>query len=146
MRRADLEAAGRAAFPVYEYTESKTGKRREARIPADTYQALLAMSKRSGLSPFVFAGRDPGKHRTRQAVWKDLHRAASLWRVNGRRLKANLGTHSARKVYAVKLFREAKAQGLYDPLAVVQVDMNHKDPAVTFLYAMADVISKRRGN
>ena len=44
----------------------------------------------------------------------------------------------------MKLYQEAVREGLEDPLGVVKADLNHSDPAVTFIYALADVISARR--
>lgn len=126
----------------YTYTEQKTGKERTVYISLDWLsRAVLARDRRS---PWLFAGRDPEKHRTRQAVWKDLHRAAKLYRVNGKRLQARIGTHTARKVYAVDLYHEAEKNGEIDPLGLVKANLNHKDPAVTYIYALADVISARK--
>lgn len=99
-------------------------------------------------SGWVFPGRtratksgDPGKgdggHRTRQAVWKDLKRAARLYRCEGKRLRENLGPHSCRKVFAVHLYQESKS------LEVVRRALGHKDLAVTMLYAMADELTAR---
>lgn len=145
MKRADLfTPQNEAGPPSYVYTEKKTGKERTAHLTRETYLKLRLQRAIDPPSDYVFPGRNPANPRTRQAVWKDLHRAAALWRVNGKKLKARLGTHTMRKVYAVKLFHEKEQEGLYDPLHYVQVDMNHKDPAVTFIYAMADIISKRR--
>lgn len=126
----------------YLYSEKKTGKEREVTLSRDWLQRAIEQHRSE--SPWLFAGRDPQKHRTRQAVWKDLHRAARLYRVNGRRLKARVGPHTARKVYAVKLYQEAVREGLEDPLGAVKEDLNHSDPAVTFIYALADVISARK--
>lgn len=140
-KNALFGAAKAGTMYEYTYTEQKTGKERIARIPPDLAEDLQRLT---APSVWLFPGRDPSHHRTRQAVWKDLHRTAKLWRVNGQKLRRNLGTHSARKIYAVKLYHEQEELGLYDPLHYVQVDMNHKDMAVTFLYAMADVISDRR--
>lgn len=146
MRRQELFTSANDLSPaVYRYVERKTGKTREVHLSKETYLKLrLRMKQIDCPSEWVFPGRDPLKHRTRQAVWKDLNHAAALYRVNGKKIRANLGTHTARKIYAVRLYHEAEGQGLYDPLHVVQADMNHKDPAVTFLYAMADIISRRR--
>lgn len=126
----------------YTYTEQKTGKERTVYISLDWLSR--AVMQHDVRSPWLFAGRDPERHRTRQAVWKDLHRAAKLYRVNGQRLKARVGSHTARKVYAVNLYHEAEKNGVTDPLECVRVNLNHKDPAVTYLYALADVITARK--
>ena len=83
---------------------------------------------------YVFEGRfDRLRHRTRQAVWKDLHRAARLFR-----LDVHVSPHSTRKAWAVD---EYKRTG---NLKRVQREMNHTDPAVTMLYALADQLEDRK--
>lgn len=67
------------------------------------------------------------KHRTRQAVWKDVKRAAKLFR-----LPQNVAPHSARKVYAVELMEK------YGDIAVVRKALNHSSDSVTLIYALAD--------
>ena len=59
-------------------------------------------------------------------------------------MRARIAPHTARKIYAVDLYQKADREGLLDPLEAVRADLNHKDPAVSYIYAMADVISKRR--
>ena len=103
--------------------EQKTGKRRLVGFPAD----LLADLRREAGELWVFPGRNPRKHRTRQAVWSDVKRAAAAFR-----LPQNVGTHSARKVYAVELLRK------YGDIALVQRNLRHSSPMVTAIYAMAD--------
>lgn len=144
MTAADAKrlTATRSPQCSYLYSEKKTGKEREVRLSQDWLERAVEQHRPE--SPWLFAGRDPQKHRTRQAVWKDLHRAAKLYRVNGRRLKARIGTHTARKVYAVGLYQEAVKNGEKDPLGLVRANLNHRDPAVTYLYALADVITARK--
>ena len=48
------------------------------------------------------------------------------------RIKANAGTHSMRKDYAVDLMRK------YGDLPRVQRALNHSNPTITALYALAD--------
>lgn len=126
----------------YRYIETKTGKERVARMSADWCQRALA--QHDPRSPWLFAGRDPQKHRSRQAVWKDLKRAAKLYRISGKRIKASVSPHTARKIYAVELYQEAVKQGLESPLEAVKGDLNHNDAAVTYLYALADEITARK--
>lgn len=104
-------------------TEQKTGKRRLVGFPAD----LLEDLRKEAGEKWVFQGRSPEKHRTRQAVWADVKRAAAAFR-----LPQNIGTHSARKVYAVELLQK------YGDFAQVQRNLRHSSPAVTAIYAMAD--------
>ena len=109
--------------------EAKTGKSRRVVIPAAIYEAMSAQAGRT----WVFEGaRDPERHRTRQAVWKDVKRAAKAARI-----PANAGTHTARKIYAVALYRRRG-------MAAVQTALNHDDRAVTMVYALADQLRQRR--
>ena len=109
--------------------EQKTGKGKRITIPA---QLLRAIKAQAG-EVWAFPGRDPEKPKTRQAVWKDVKRAAAAMR-----LPANIGTHTARKIYAV---RKLAATG--GDLAAVSRALNHSDMAVTLLYAMADHLTKQ---
>lgn len=104
-------------------TEAKTGKRRQTGLP----EPLLTDLKNHAGKYWVFPGRDPRQHHTRQAVWKDVKRAAKAFR-----LPQNVGPHSARKVYAVELMRK------YGDIARVRRALNHSSDAVTMIYAMAD--------
>lgn len=109
--------------PHFWVTEQKTGKRRQTGLP----EPLLSDLRENAGECWVFPGRDPRQHRTRQAVWKDIKRAAQAFR-----LPQNVGPHSARKVYAVDLMRK------YGDISRVQRALNHSSPAVTMIYAMAD--------
>lgn len=73
------------------------------------------------------------RHRQRQTVWKDVKRAQKAFR-----LAENLGTHTARKVYAAEMFDR------YGDLRRVQRALNHDSMEVTALYAMADQLTRRR--
>lgn len=126
LRSAQIQGGGRVTVK-----EQKTGKTRRVTIPAPLVRELRAQAGRV----WVFQGaRDPEKHRTRQAVWKDVKRAAKAARI-----PANAGTHSARKVYAVQLYRKRG-------LSAAQAALNHDDPAVTMIYALADALRTRRGS
>lgn len=109
--------------PNFWITEQKTGKRKQIGIPEPLLSDLKAAS---GLE-WVFPGVNPGKHRTRQAVWKDVKRAAAAMR-----LTVNVAPHSARKVYAVKLLEK------YGDIDRVRRALNHGGLEVTLIYAMAD--------
>ena len=109
--------------PNFWITEQKTGKRRQVGLP----EPLLADLRASADSEWVFPGAAAGKHRTRQAVWKDVKRAAAA-----ARLTANAAPHSARKVYAVKLLEK------YGDIDRVRRALNHGGIEVTMIYAMAD--------
>ena len=76
--------------------ELKTGKSRRVYLSAE----LLDRAERMAGRIWVFEGRnDVRKHRTRQAVYKDLRRIANMYR-----LDAHVGTHTARKIYAVAAY------------------------------------------
>lgn len=117
-RRSDVEKGD------WTYKEQKTGKSRRIRCQGDFQRRLLAQSGRI----YIFEHRiDWKRHRTRQAVYKDIKRAAKALR-----LEENVGTHSARKNYAVNQFRVS------GDLKKVQRLLNHSDEAVTMIYALAD--------
>lgn len=109
--------------PHFWVTESKTGKRRQVGLP----EPLLSDIKKAAGKTWAFPGRDGKKPRTRQAVWKDVKRAAEAFR-----LPQNVGPHSARKVYAVDLLAK------YGDIDRVQKALNHSRQSVTLIYAMAD--------
>lgn len=111
-------------------TEKKTLKRRVVRLPLK----LRAELKKIAGYVYVFEGRlDSLKPRTRQAVYKDIKRAARAFRVD-----VNIAPHSARKIYAVNEFKKDM------DIKKVQKLLNHSDEAVTMIYAMADQITARR--
>ena len=109
--------------PNFWITEQKTGKRRQVGIP----EPLLTDLRVNSGKYWVFPGVDPTKHRSRQAVWKDVKRAASAMR-----LTANVAPHSCRKVYAVNLLEK------YGDLERVRRALAHSSVEVTLIYAMAD--------
>ena len=109
--------------PSFWYVEQKTGKRRRMGIP----EPLLSAIKRQAGREWAFPGRDGKTPKTRQAVWADMKRAQRAFR-----LPQNIGTHSARKVYAVGLMRK------YGDIEKVRRNLNHSSTAVTAVYVMAD--------
>lgn len=109
--------------PHFWVTEQKTGKRRQVGLP----EPLLSDLKNAAGEVWVFEGRTPGKPRTRQAVWKDVKRAAKAFR-----LPVNASPHSARKIYAAELMEK------YGDLERVRRALNHNSESVTLIYAMAD--------
>lgn len=110
--------------------EGKTGKARRVRLPKDLQARILSMAGHV----YAFESRTDGhKHRTRQAVYKDIRRAAKAFR-----LSEHVSPHSLRKVYAVDQYHKTgdikRVQGL----------LNHSTEAVTMIYAMADALTARR--
>lgn len=115
--------------PRFWIREQKTGKAKMVGLPAPLLRELKAQAGRV----YVFQGRlDAEKHRTRQAVWADVKRAARAFR-----LVQNVAPHSARKVYAVELLRE------YGDIESVRRALNHSSLEVTLIYAMADRLVKK---
>lgn len=107
--------------------EKKTGKRHRCGLPQPLLGRILEQADPEG---WVFPSpMRPWEHKTRQAVWRDVKRAAKAFR-----MPQNVGTHSFRKVYAVKL-REK-----YGDIARVQRAMAHASPSVTAVYCMADAL------
>ena len=105
-------------------TESKTKKRKRVNLPKPLFEAMKAQAGET----WVFSSpRDPSKHRTRQAVWADVKRAAKAFR-----MPQNVGVHSLRKRYAVEQLERSK--GNYRR---VQKLLNHGDMATTMIYAMS---------
>lgn len=109
--------------PNFWITEQKTGKRRQVGLP----EPLLSDLRAAAGEYWVFPGMDPKKHRSRQAVWKDVKRAA-----DAARLTANAAPHSARKIYAVELLQK------YGDIERVRRALNHGGIEVTLIYALAD--------
>lgn len=109
--------------------EEKTGKVRRIRLPNTIVGRALALSGQH----YVFENRLNGrKHRTRQAVFKDLKKACANFGI-----KKNVAPHSLRKIYAVEEYERC------GDLKKVQKLLNHSNEAVTYLYAMANVIRKK---
>ena len=103
--------------------EQKTGKKRKIYFKKDLF---LRINKQKGRI-WVFEGRDWRKHRSRQAVWRDVKRASKACR-----MPENAGTHSMRKIYAVDLMAR------YGDIDRVRRALNHERTTTTLLYAMAD--------
>lgn len=111
-------------------TEEKTGKRRMVGLPATLLSDLLDSSGEFWVFP---SPKDPKKHRSRQTVWHDVKRAAKLFR-----LPQNVGTHSARKVYAVELMRK------YGDIERVRKNLKHRYESTTMIYAIADMLLQQK--
>lgn len=108
-------------------TERKTGKRRAVGL---TDELVEQLRRNAGRSEWCFPSpKDIKKHKTRQAVWADMKRVSRALK-----LPVNASTHSARKVYAVELMHK------YGDIVEVQKALNHDNPTVTVLYALADVL------
>lgn len=98
--------------------EAKTKKRRRVNLPRE----LLDQVRAQAGEVWAFPGRKPWQHRTRQAVWADVKRAAKAFRI-----RQNIAPHSFRKVYAVELLRRC------GDVKRVQRALNHSDCATTMI-------------
>jgi site-specific recombinase XerD len=111
--------------------EAKTGKTSTRSIPVNLLREVCEQSGKL----YAFQGRDDWrKHRTRQAVYLDLKRAAKRFNI-----KLNLSPHSLRKNYAVYLRQQGYS------LSEIQKRMNHDNLVVTMLYALSDELGERYG-
>lgn len=109
--------------------ERKTGKTRRVVWSAPLYEQMLQQAGHI----WVFECRtDPQRHRTRQAVYKDIKHVAAMYQRSGAVSRSQvIGTHTARKVAAVNAYHKGGLQA-------AQRLLNHSDPAITLLYALAD--------
>lgn len=113
----------------FEITEQKTKKNRIVRISEQLRNDLLKNSGKYYIFPNT---RNPTKHRTRQALWHDVKRAAFALR-----LDYCIAPHSLRKCYAVRKYHKTKN------LQMVQNELNHSNIGITALYALADGLHRR---
>lgn len=117
--------------------DSKTGKTHRIYLPAELRTRMLAQAGRL----YVWEHRtDWKRHRTRQAVYKDMRQAAEVFERTGK-VKQHISPHSARKSAAVRAYKRG---GLDAAQALLVHDEGH--PLVTLLYALADVESGGIGN
>lgn len=107
--------------PRFWVTERKTGKRKQIGLPAKLLEAI----KDQAGDVWAFPGRSTDRPRTRQAVWRDVKRAAVAFR-----LPQNVGVHSFRKTYAADVMKA------YGDLTKVQRMMNHSSPTCTLIYLL----------
>jgi integrase len=111
----------------WSFKEQKTGKRRRVKFSRFHQEVTLAFAGKI----YVFEHRtDPNRHRTRQAVYKDITGLARRLGYMG------ISPHSARKIYAVDAYKRCH------DLDKVKRLLNHSDPSVTALYALADQMEK----
>lgn len=112
------------------YTAQKTGKTTTKKVSLELMRQLLNNCRNE--YGWVFGGRDARRHRTRQAVWKDVKKAAARLQLQG-----NVAPHSARKTYAVELMHEKG-------LPAVQSELQHDRTETTMLYAFADLLTSQQ--
>lgn len=121
------EVVQRTARPYVR--DSKTGKTHRIYLPNELRARMLSIAGKV----YVWEHRtDWTRHKTRQAVYKDMRQAAAVYERNGR-LKAHISPHSARKCAAVRAYNRG---GLAAAAALLNHDSGH--PLVTLLYALSD--------
>ena len=121
LRHEDLK--GRTLRGVAE----KTDKAYKKVISQDLARRLHNMGEKG----YIFKHRTKaGEHRTRQAVWSNMKKAAAIMGV-----KLNAAPHSARKTYAVDVFRDRG-------LSAVQKELQHDRISTTMLYAFSDLLNE----
>ncbi len=125
LRVGDVLSLRTAKFrPQMWVTEAKTGKRKRVNLPKPLYEDVKVQAGELWVFP---SPRNPAKHRTRQAVWADVKRAAKAFR-----MPQNVGVHSLRKRYAVEQLERSK--GNYERVRRL---LNHADMATTMIYALS---------
>lgn len=113
--------------------EQKTLKKRQVRLPVKLREQLLRICGKI----YIFENRlDPKRHRTRQAVFKDIKRACKAFRIR----TLNVAPHTARKIYAVNEYKKDFN------VARVKKLLNHSNEAVTLIYALADEVAQKKLN
>lgn len=110
--------------------ESKTGKGKRVRLGTALYFRLLAQAGKIYVFP---SAKTEFKHRTRQAVWADVKRAAKALR-----LRVNVAPHSARKSYACGEYERTQ------DIEAVKRKLNHSNIETTILYLL-DIILESGG-
>lgn len=130
------ETVQRTARPYV--TDSKTGKKHRIYIPVELRERMLLQAGKVYIWPHR---NDPRKkHRTRQAVYKDMVQAAAVFRRSGQiDSTANASPHSMRKRAAVRAYQDG---GLVAAASLLNHSRN--DAAVTMLYALADTEKPKR--
>ena len=107
----------------------KTGKPYKKVISADLARRLANRGQNKG--GYLFPHRTKaGDHRTRQAVWANMKKAAKLLGV-----QLNAAPHSARKTYAVEIFKDKG-------IDATQRELQHDRVSTTMLYAFSNILTK----
>lgn len=109
--------------------EEKTGKVRRVYLSKRLLHDLKAISG----AVWVFEGAKPGRHRSYDALYRDVRQAAVNY--TGERSGAHISPHSWRKAYAVRKYNQL------GDIAAVQRIMGHDEETVTMLYALSDKLS-----
>lgn len=103
--------------------EQKTGKSKRIYIPVKLKTELKKYSKKN--KKYIFETRSKTGHLTRQAVHKHFKKIAEETECH-----ENIGTHTMRKNYALKLLKKGKS------LKYIKNKLNHDNLSDTLLYLM----------
>lgn len=104
----------------------KTGKPYKKVISNDLASRLRNLNRQG----YIFPHRTKkNAHRTRQAVWANMKKAADILGV-----KLNAAPHSARKTYAVELLNDKG-------IDAVQRELQHDRISTTMLYAFSNLLT-----
>lgn len=113
-------------YPVFRFTEKKTGHVREVKIPTPLCSVIKRHISRFNLKPYdyIIFSRTKGKRApvSRQQAYNVIRSAASELNLK------DIGTHSMRKTYAYNKFSETKS------LKALQSDFGHKYPSTTLVH------------
>lgn len=112
-------------------TAEKTDKPYKKVISRDLADRLSRLTDDGYLFPHRTKA---GEHRTRQAVWKNMKKAARMFGV-----EVNAVPHSARKTYSVELFHDKG-------LTAAQKELQHDNISTTMLYVFSDILQKTNKN
>lgn len=106
------------------YISTKTGKKGIVKPSG----AVLSLLGRKNSNDYIFkSGKNPKKHIHRSTVFRHIKTACKLCGID----PEGIGTHTARKNFAVKDFRE-------NGLGKTMHDLQHSSPATTLFYALSD--------
>ncbi len=111
------------------FIAQKTGKQGKKVISQNLCSMLKTLLRTDKDNEYFFKHRiDKGKHRTRQAVWKNLKSACKAVGID-----CNFTPHSARKTYSVEYFRD-------NGLPATQEALQHDNANTTMIYAFSDLL------
>lgn len=107
----------------------KTGKEYKKVISHDLAKRLLQGN--DGKKGYIFPHRTKSnEHRTRQAVWSNMKKAADIMGV-----ELNAAPHSARKTYAVEVFKDKG-------INAAQKELQHDRMSTTMIYAFSNLLTE----
>lgn len=121
IRENDIDRNG-----VLMWVSSKTGKTASRILPGEVL-AVLPLPKVRTEAYLFKSAKNPSKHIHRSTVFRHIKQACNKVGID----PEGVGTHSARKSFAVRDFRE-------NGLGKTMFDLQHSSAATTLLYALSD--------